>query len=50
MMTCREHADLLFAPSQAPWCNTETHSKEMKFVPEKSTGEPPYMKKKKGKK
>lgn len=44
--TCKEHADMLIAPKQAPWCNTASHSKEMKFVPEKSTGIPEHMNKK----
>ena len=46
LMTCRVHADLPLAPSQAPWCNQDSHNKEMVFVPEKSTGTPPYMEKK----
>lgn len=47
--TCKEKADLAIAPTWAPWCNppTGTHSKEMIFLPEESTGVPEYISNKK---
>ena len=50
MPTCKSKADLALAPSQAPWCNAESHSKEMLFLPEESTGTPAYITNKKTKK
>lgn len=50
---CKDPQSLPIQPSQAPWCEgpENTHSKEMKFDEEASTGIPRYITtKKEGKK
>ncbi len=44
--TCKVKADLALEPSYAPWCNQESHSKEMVFLPDESTGTPAHVNKK----